>query len=244
MTKTITGTGGICCIENTLPEIGLTRKGIIIATSEKRVFDWLRDYIKPHEEPRYAVRHAETEHDFDILAGKQRMAMAFIEDCFFGDKTPGKLDRLYRHYPKLRLIVFSVSLIPAGMEARYVSWSHGGCFSLRDTEKEIRKSLDAVFSRRLAIPLSIRDSIDDYFRLPDIEPHLTRREIEVVRCIAEEKTAKKTASCLMVSEKTVTNHLSSVYQKFGIKNKVGVLKLAVSKGIIPVDELMTYTVQS
>jgi DNA-binding CsgD family transcriptional regulator len=48
----------------------------------------------------------------------------------------------------------------------------------------------------------------------------------------------------MVSEHTVTNHLCNVYRKFGTRNRVEVLKLVVSKGILPMDELMTYTVQS
>jgi DNA-binding CsgD family transcriptional regulator len=52
------------------------------------------------------------------------------------------------------------------------------------------------------------------------------------------------AETLIVSEHTVTNHLCNVYRKFGTRNRVEVLKLAVSKGILPVDELMTYTVQS
>jgi DNA-binding CsgD family transcriptional regulator len=80
--------------------------------------------------------------------------------------------------------------------------------------------------------------------LPDFEPYLTRREIEIVRCIAEGRTVRETAKTLTVSEHTVTNHLCSVYRKFGTRNRVEVLKLAVSKGILPVDELMTYTVQS
>jgi DNA-binding CsgD family transcriptional regulator len=80
--------------------------------------------------------------------------------------------------------------------------------------------------------------------LPDFEPHLTRREIEIVRCIADGKTAGETAETLTVCEHTVTNHLGNVYRKFGTRNRVEVLKLAISRGILPVDELMTYTVQS
>ena len=32
--------------------------------------------------------------------------------------------------------------------------------------------------------------------------------------------------------------MCNVYQKFGIRNMVGVLKLAVSKGILPLEEIM------
>jgi DNA-binding NarL/FixJ family response regulator len=246
MTRTTSGNsgGGIFRIDNTVGDIALTRRGIIVATSEGRVYDWLCDYIRPHENNRYSTRHAESEHDFDVLSGKQRMAMAFIEDCFFEDRTLGRLNRIHKQYPKLRLIVFSVFAVSPGMIVRYVSWSHGSYLSLRAGEKEMRESLEAVFSGHRAIPESLWESVDEYSRLPDFEPYLTRREIEIVRCIAEGRTAVETAKTLTVSEHTVTNHLCNVYRKFGTRNRIEVLKLAVSKGILPVDELMTYTVQS
>jgi DNA-binding CsgD family transcriptional regulator len=246
MTKTTSGNsgGGTFRIDNALSDIALTRRGIIVASSEGRVYDWLCDYIMPYEDNRYSVRHAGTEDDFDVLAGKQRMVMAFIEDCFFEDKALGRLNRVHKQYPKLRLILFSVSAVSPGMIVRYVSWSHGSYLSLRDGEKEIRESLEAVFSGHRAIPLFLWETVDEYSHLPDVEPYLTRREIEIVRCIAEGRTAGETAEALTVSEHTVTNHLGNVYRKFGTRNRVEVLKLAVSKGILPVDELMTYTVQS
>jgi hypothetical protein len=98
MTRTTSGNsgGGTFHIDNALSDIALTRRGIIVATSEGRVYDWLCDYIRPYEENRYSVRHAGTEHDFDMLAGKQRMVMAFIEDCFLDDRTFGKLGRIHK----------------------------------------------------------------------------------------------------------------------------------------------------
>jgi DNA-binding CsgD family transcriptional regulator len=246
MTRTTSGNSGgnTFRIDNALGDIALTRRGIIVATSEGRVYDWLCDYIKPYEDNRYSVRYAETEDDFDVLSGKQRMAMAFIEDCFFEGRTLGRFDRIHKHYPKLRLIVFSVSAVSPGMIVRYVSWSHGSYLSLRAGKKEIQESLETVFSGQRAIPESLWDRVDEYSRLPDFEPYLTRREIEIVRYIAEGRTVREAAETLTVSDHTVTNHLGNVYWKFGTRNRVEVLKLAVSKGVLPVDELMTYTVQS
>jgi DNA-binding CsgD family transcriptional regulator len=246
MTQTTTGNsgGGTFRINNAVREIGLTERGIIVATSEKRVYDWLCDYIMPYEEHRYTLRHDGTGDDFDVLSGKQRMAMAFIEDCFFEGRAPGRLNRIHKQYPKLRLILFSVSAVSPGMIVRYVSWSHGSYLSLRSGGEEIREFLETVFNGHRVIPQSLWESVDEYSRLPDVEPYLTRREIEIVRCIAEGRTAGETAETLTVSEHTVTNHLGNVYRKFGARNRVEVLKLAVSKGILPVDELMSYTVQS
>jgi hypothetical protein len=58
MTQTTTGSsgGGTFRIDNAARKIGLTQRGIIIATSEGRVFDWAYDYIKPYEGSRYALR--------------------------------------------------------------------------------------------------------------------------------------------------------------------------------------------
>jgi len=117
----------------------------------------------------------------------------------------------------------------------------GSYLSLRDSEREIRESVDAIFGKRLAVPSYLKDCLDEYGHLPDKEPHLTHREVEILRCAGEGKTGKETASVLMLSRRTVQNHISNIYQKFGIRNMVGVLKLAVSKGILPVEELMGFT---
>jgi DNA-binding NarL/FixJ family response regulator len=122
------------------------------------------------------------------------------------------------------------------MIVRYLNWSLGSYLSLRAGEKEIRESLETVFNGHRAIPEYLWESVDEYSRLSDFEPYLTRREIEIVRCIAEGRTVEETAKTLTVSEHTVTNHLGNVYRKFGTRNRVEVLKLAVSKGILPVDE--------
>jgi DNA-binding CsgD family transcriptional regulator len=241
-TQTATGGGVTFCKRRGWR--GLNARPVIVASNNQNVHDWLYRYLEPYGDRGYAFYQADSEREFMTLVQTEKPLLVFIEDCFFCDKAIGKLERIRKQYPKLRLTLFSISGFPVHAAVRYVYWSRGSYLSLRDSDKVIRESLEDIFNKRQAVPPYIRDSVEEYDRLPDKEPYLTQREAEVVRCIADEKTMKKTASCLMVSEKTVTNHLSSVYRKFGTRNRVGVLKLAVSKGILPVDELMTYTVQS
>jgi DNA-binding NarL/FixJ family response regulator len=77
------------------------------------------------------------------------------------------------------------------MAAHYVSRSHSSYFSLRNSKSEINEALEAIFDNRRVIPLSIRGRTDDHSHLPDIAPQLTSREIEIIRHIADGKTAKK-----------------------------------------------------
>jgi hypothetical protein len=111
MTRTTTGgsDGGTFRIDTAVREIGLTQRGIIIATNEGRVFGWVYDYIKPHEGIRYTVRYAGTEDDLFLLVTKPRTVLAFIEAGFFGEKTVGCLKRIRKANPKLRAVLFSVS---------------------------------------------------------------------------------------------------------------------------------------
>jgi DNA-binding NarL/FixJ family response regulator len=241
--RTVTG-GAVTKICKRRGWRGLNAKPVIVASDNQNVQEWMYRYLEPYGDRGYAFYQAESETEFFNLVYDERPVMVFIEDYFFGEKTLGFLERIRRQYPKLLLTLFSVSSFPADTAVRCISWSRGSYLSLRVSEREINDSLEVIFNKRRIFPSSIRESVDEYVRLPDFEPHLTHREIEVVRCVAEEKTVKKTASCLMVSQKTVTNHLTSIYRKFGVKNKVGVLKLAVSRGILSADKLMTYTVQS
>ena len=48
---------------------------------------------------------------------------------------------------------------------------------------------------------------------------LTKREREVFELLVKNKTTKDIANELMISEKTVRNHISNVMQKLGVKGR-------------------------
>ena len=241
-TRTVTGNLVPSCICR--GRRGMGTKMVIVASDNRSVHEWVYRYLEPYERKGYAFYLVENGEGFSEYTGKTDTVMAFVEDIFFGEGTVGKLDYIRKSYPNLRLVLFSASVLPLGVAARYLHWSLGSYLSLRDSEKEIMESVEAVFGQRqgkrgvTVVPSYLWDSLDEYGRLPGIEPHLTHREIEVVRSALEGRTAEETASVLMVSVSTVRNHICSIYQKFGIRNMVGVLKLAVAKGILPVEELM------
>ena len=226
---------------------GMGAKMVIVASDSRDVQDWLYRYLEPYGLKGYAFYLVESEDVFSEYVGKIDTAMAFVEDIFFGEKIVGMLGNIRKQYPKLKIALFSSSVLPLGMAARYLYWSKGSYLSLRDSEREIRESVEAIFGKRhgpheqAAVPSYLKGCLDEYGHLSDIKPHLTHREVEIVRCAGEGKTGKETASVLMLSEKTVRNHISNIYRKFEIRNMVGVLKLAVSKGILPVEELMGFT---
>ena len=54
-----------------------------------------------------------------------------------------------------------------------------------------------------------------------MESLLTKREKEIFNLLVTNKSTKQISDELLISEKTVRNHVSNVIQKLGVKSRVG-----------------------
>jgi len=61
---------------------------------------------------------------------------------------------------------------------------------------------------------------------------LTRREKEILQLIADEYTTHQIADKLFLSPKTVETHRQNIMLKLGVKNSVGMVKVAMENGLI------------
>jgi DNA-binding NarL/FixJ family response regulator len=60
---------------------------------------------------------------------------------------------------------------------------------------------------------------------------LSSRENEILRLFTDGKAVKEIAASLRISGFTVRNHLARIKKKLGIKERVGLVKYAISKGL-------------
>ena len=60
---------------------------------------------------------------------------------------------------------------------------------------------------------------------------LSRRELEVLRLLAEGKTDQEIAAELRVSYRTVTTHVGRVYAKLGVRSRAAAAAQAVRRGL-------------
>jgi DNA-binding NarL/FixJ family response regulator len=63
---------------------------------------------------------------------------------------------------------------------------------------------------------------------------LTDREVEILRLLASGTGNKQIAYRLKISEKTVRNHVSNMYQKLGIYDRTQAVLYAVRKGLVEI----------
>ncbi len=64
---------------------------------------------------------------------------------------------------------------------------------------------------------------------------LTARELEVLAYMAKGKRNKEIASALKISESTVKNHVSNIFEKLDIYDRISVVLLAINSGWIKYD---------
>jgi DNA-binding NarL/FixJ family response regulator len=64
------------------------------------------------------------------------------------------------------------------------------------------------------------------------DPVLTKREKEVLQLFANGRSTVEVAKGLAISQKTVKNHLTSIYQKLNVRDRTEAVMLAVRMGII------------
>jgi len=63
--------------------------------------------------------------------------------------------------------------------------------------------------------------------------NLTPREVEVLRLAVRGMSNKQIASALVVTPKTVGNHIEHIYTKIGVSNRVAASRFAMEHGLVP-----------
>ncbi len=64
------------------------------------------------------------------------------------------------------------------------------------------------------------------------ERALTRRELEVLSCVASGQSNKEIAETLFVSEATVKSHLVHIFTKLGVEDRTAAVTVALERGLI------------
>jgi DNA-binding NarL/FixJ family response regulator len=65
---------------------------------------------------------------------------------------------------------------------------------------------------------------------PPLPAGLTRREAEILTLVARGLSNREIADTLVLSEKTVRNHVERTYAKLGVNNRVGASLYALGHG--------------
>ena len=107
--------------------------------------------------------------------------------------------------------------------------------------EDLLSALRKIAAGRIYLSSSISSSlVEKVLRKPEKKMHeetlLTSREQEVLRLVAEGKSAKEIARTLFISTRTVENHKNIILKKLGLHKRSDLIKYAIKHKIVDLDE--------
>ncbi len=110
-----------------------------------------------------------------------------------------------------------------------------GCvgYLLKDTSPEtLILAIETVYEGGQYLSEDIRTEIQQQQAGIVLKPQVTRREKEILKLIVDEYTNQQIADTLYLSLRTVENHRNNLLQKLNVKNTAGLVKIALTEGLI------------
>lgn len=138
-------------------------------------------------------------------------------------------------YPHVRVVVLSNYDQPE-FKSEVARLGANGYLLKNSSSEVLRRAIDAVMEGKTVFfeDKTAENSIDkDYFTDDFLRRYsLTRREFDIIRCIARELTTREIADQLFISEHTVMTHRKNLLRKLEVKNTAGLVKFASQHGLL------------
>ncbi len=206
-----------------------------------------------HRMLREGLRRSMAEQGFDMVGeardGAEAVELARVlqPDVILMDVTMPEMDgveacrQIRAALPEIRVVMLTMhadqEVLAAAIRAGASGYLVKDC-STEEIAEAVRLTArgDTIISPRLAASMldEVR-RIDSRPAGPDEERVVTRREEEVLQLIADGCSTPEVAERLYISQKTVKNHLASIYQKLDARDRTQAVLQAVRMGIVHLD---------
>jgi DNA-binding NarL/FixJ family response regulator len=118
-------------------------------------------------------------------------------------------------------LVAVVRDMPSALGARIIAARLEGAVLAGEIEQTLLPTLAAVAAGQCVMPRAIRQSVD--------RPPLSPRERQILAMVVLDFSNAEIARKLFVSESNVKNHLSSAFQKLGVKSRSAAAELILDR---------------
>jgi DNA-binding NarL/FixJ family response regulator len=141
------------------------------------------------------------------------------------------IERARAAVPGLRPIVLSMHAEPETIEAAFAAGASAYVVKTASPE-DLASAVRQSFSHSVYLPGRAPAAASRTRRPAEDEPELTRRELEILRLVAEGHSNAQLARMLWVTEQTVKFHLSNIYRKLDVANRTEASRWAQVHGLL------------
>ena len=200
--------------------------------------------VDDHRMLRETLRRSMLDEGFDVVAeasdGHEAVDLAVEHrpDVVLMDVTMPEMGgveatrRIVQDVPGIRVIMLTMhadrDVIASAIRAGAVGYLVKDC-SFEEVAATVREAMsgDTDVSQQLAATM-----LAEARQLPDDGNAVSKREIEVLQLIADGCSTPEVAEQLFISQKTVKNHLASIYAKLDARDRTQAVLQAVRMGIV------------
>lgn len=202
-----------------------------------------------HRMLREGLRRSLTDEGFEVIGeaadGEEAVALAdrLRPDVVLMDVTMPDVDgveatrRLHKLHPGIRVVMLTMhadeAVIAEAIRAGAVGYLVKDCSTDEITET-LRQAVSEESAISPALAGAMLDEVNRIDPVPadDSDQIVTKREVEVLQLIADGCSTQEVAERLYISQKTVKNHLASIYHKLDARDRTQAVLQAVRMGIV------------
>lgn len=148
------------------------------------------------------------------------------------------LETIKRTKPELKVIVLTIHNEGEYLYSAYEKGANG--YVLKDSGSDVlKRAIRVVYQGEQYIePIlmpKLRERIDDKKNPEKKEDRLSKREFEILKLVALGMYNKEIADRLSISEKTVKNHMSSIFRKIKVSDRTQAAVYAIRHNYVKLD---------
>jgi two-component system response regulator DegU len=205
-----------------------------------------------HRMLREGLHRSMTDEGFDVVGEASdgleavKLAEELAPDVILMDVSMPEMDgveaarRVHEAQPDVRIVMLTMHA-DASVVAEAIRAGAAGYLVKDCSTEEIASAVRMAASGDTALSPQLASSMLDELRRLDRASEtaedrvITRREEEVLQLIADGCSTPEVGEKLYISQKTVKNHLASIYQKLDARDRTQAVVQAVRMGIISLD---------
>lgn len=159
-----------------------------------------------------------------------------------GNSNLDKIAEIKQTFPQTRILLITQHANEQSIRASLCAGVSG--YVLKDaSNSELRTAVRSVLEGKVYLSPSLSDDIINAFLLSGRQVNiqsrletLTRRELEILKMVAEGHTNRSVADKLSLSIKTVEKHRSNMMKKLDLHNASALTTFAIGQGLVITQE--------